>query len=225
MQNRISRMKRRHLKLLSLVISVMPTNFLRVNLYRALRQYKIGKNAKIGFNVFVDVNSFSVGEGCVISRNNQFSGPIDIVAGRNLFVGKGNIFVCGWSVVERWAADRDYARTLVIGENCLINQDHVFDVIGRIAIGDGTWLAGFRSQFLAHGASVTDRNIAIGAHSFVGSAVLFCPGSGIGDHCLVGMGSVVTRHLPENNAIVAGNAARILRQRHPDDPHAWEKVW
>ena len=100
MQNRISRMKRRYLKLLSVIISVMPTNFLRVNLYRALRQYKIGKNAKIGFNVFVDVNSFSVGEGCVISRNNQFSGPIDIVAGRNLFVGKGNIFVCGWSVVE-----------------------------------------------------------------------------------------------------------------------------
>lgn len=50
----------------------------------------------------------------------------------------------------------------------------------------------------------------IGRNCFIGGRCLILPGVEIGDNCVVGAGSVVTRSVPPNS-VVAGNPARIMR--------------
>ena len=51
--------------------------------------------------------------------------------------------------------------------------------------------------------------IKIGDHSFIGYYALIMPGVQIGERCVVGAGSVVTKSVPDNS-VVAGNPARLL---------------
>ena len=80
-----------------------------------------------------------------------------------------------------------------------------------IHIGDSTYLA-FDSHILTH-----DRtrglylHTYVGRNCFIGGKSLVLPGVRIGDNCVVGAGSVVTKDVP-SNCIVAGNPARIIRR-------------
>lgn len=50
----------------------------------------------------------------------------------------------------------------------------------------------------------------IGQNCFIGGRTMILPGVTIGDHCIVGAGSVVVRDVPDGS-IVAGNPARVIR--------------
>lgn len=50
----------------------------------------------------------------------------------------------------------------------------------------------------------------IGSFSFIGAGAIILPGVKIGDHCIVGAGSVVTADIPDRT-IVAGNPAKIIK--------------
>jgi len=45
----------------------------------------------------------------------------------------------------------------------------------------------------------------------LGGGVIVCPGVTIGDNCVIGAGSVVTKDIPASSLAV-GNPARVLRQ-------------
>ena len=78
-------------------------------------------------------------------------------------------------------------------------------------MGQGSWIAGRDSQFWTHGVNVTDRNIRIGRNSYIGSAVRFAPGSGVGDNIIVGIGSVVTKVIDASNALISGFPAQVVK--------------
>ena len=196
-------------------IAATPVNALRKLLLRWLLGYRIGKRVKIGIGVFIDVDAAQIGDNVVISRGNAFFGPVSISIGDGTFFGKKNQIMCGWSVTDKWADGRNYGRSLTVGANCLINEGHLFDIVGSISIGDGSWIAGFRSQLMTHGASVTDRDIAIGSNCFLGSAVLVTPGSTIGDQTIVAMGAL----------IIGGAPAKVLRERRSDDAYQFAREW
>lgn len=67
-------------------------------------------------------------------------------------------------------------------------------------------------DFDAPALNLTTAPIRIGAHAFVGARALVLPGVIIGENCIVGAGSVVTKDTPADT-IVAGNPARVLRPR------------
>ena len=46
---------------------------------------------------------------------------------------------------------------------------------------------------------------------WLGGGVIVCPGVTIGDNCVIGAGSVVTKDIPASSLAV-GNPARVLRQ-------------
>jgi acetyltransferase-like isoleucine patch superfamily enzyme len=50
----------------------------------------------------------------------------------------------------------------------------------------------------------------IGRRCFIGARSIILPGITIGDECVIGSGSVVTKDVP-SNSLVAGNPAKILR--------------
>lgn len=52
--------------------------------------------------------------------------------------------------------------------------------------------------------------VAIGNDCWFGANVVVCPGVTIGDNCVIGAGSVVTKDIPANS-IAVGNPCRVLR--------------
>lgn len=211
-------------KIKALLVSYMPTSGLRCSLYRSLLGYEIGQGSRIGLGVMIAVDSFTCGRNVTIRRGTSFMGPIAVSIGDETFIGRWNRIECGDAAAAPDQAHMNYARSFEVGQKCLINESHLFDVLGRISVGDGTWIAGFASQFLTHGAGVMNRDIAIGDDCFVGSAVRFAPSSGVGHRVMVGMGSVVTKRLPDDDVVVAGLPAKVIRQREADD-YSFKRTW
>ena len=52
--------------------------------------------------------------------------------------------------------------------------------------------------------------VTIGNSCFIGMNSLLLPGVELGDHTIVGAGSVVTKSFPEGNVVIAGNPARPI---------------
>ena len=52
--------------------------------------------------------------------------------------------------------------------------------------------------------------ITIGEDVWVGGSAVICPGVTIGDRCIIGAGSVVTKDIPPNT-FAAGNPCRVIR--------------
>lgn len=79
-----------------------------------------------------------------------------------------------------------------------------------VHIDDGTYVA-FGVVVLAHDMSrVLSTDTYIGKNCFIGAHAIIMPGVRIGDQCIVGSGSVVTRDVP-SGSIVGGNPAQILK--------------
>jgi acetyltransferase-like isoleucine patch superfamily enzyme len=212
-------------RIAALLIAHVPTSALRILLYRLVPGYRIAPGCTFGRGVVIAVNAFTAGPGVHIRRGTCFIGPIDVVLAERTFIGRFNRIECGNGAVGASVRHMGYTRRFETGFDSLINEGHLFDVLGTIRIGRGSWVAGFDSQFLTHGAGVMDRNISIGDDCFVGSAVRFAPGCGVADRVIVAMGAVVTKQFPECNVIVGGLPARVLRARDSGDVHHFEKSW
>ena len=203
-------------RLLALGCAWLPANALRVAGFRMMG-YEFSSGTRIGLGTVIACTAFRAGKGVVIGRGNQFSGPFTIEIGDHVLIGRQNQFDCSDVAASPEKGHMRYARRMVIGANALIHQRHLFDLYGAITIGAGTWIAGSDSQFWTHGASAMDRDIAIGAECYLGSAVRMAPGSAIADRCVLGLGSVVVSRLDQPDSVLAGFPARCLRSIEPGD--------
>ena len=195
----------------AVLISLLPLNGLRVLGYRLLG-YRI-QGARIGFGTIIAVDQAII-EACKIGPFNLFAGPMKIHIHRGASIGNRNEFICGYWVLRDEYKDYQYARSLEICDEALITSRHYFDLSGSLVVGERSWIAGIDSQFWTHGAGVTDRDLEIGADCYIGSAVRFAPGSSIAERVVVAIGSVVSGHIAESNALVGGVPAKVLKSNY-----------
>ncbi|HYI34693.1 MAG TPA: acyltransferase [Glaciibacter sp.] len=106
-----------------------------------------------------------------------------------------------------------------IGDNCRILSDIATSEPWLVTVGDRvTVSSGVR--FITHdgtgwlyrdekGRRYRYAPVRIGSDVFIGANVLVLPGVTIGDRCVIGAGSVVTRSVPDGT-VVAGNPAHPL---------------
>lgn len=112
---------------------------------------------------------------------------------------------------------------LTIGADCSINPYAV--VRGEIRMGDGVRIGAHTSILGFNHSMATDRpihqqgtwskGITLGDDVWIGSNATILDGVTVGDHVIIGAGSVVTKDVPDW-AVVAGNPARVLRDRRTD---------
>jgi acetyltransferase-like isoleucine patch superfamily enzyme len=104
-----------------------------------------------------------------------------------------------------------------IGSRSFINSGVMIDVsvavsIGkRCLIGDSVVIQDSNYHEIEEGAGVKAKPVLIGNNVWIGRNSIILPGVEIGDHSVVGAGSVVTKSVPPRS-VVAGNPARIIRE-------------
>jgi len=92
------------------------------------------------------------------------------------------------------------------------------NVGGKIYIGKGTRIApNVGIITVNHNPQNLDeymegKDVIIGAKCWIGMNSMILPGVELGDHTIVGAGSVVTKSFPEGNQIIAGNPAKVIRK-------------
>ncbi len=87
----------------------------------------------------------------------------------------------------------------------------------KIVIGKGTYIAQNVGIITAnHDPQNPDdhlpgKDVTLGKQCWIGMNSMILPGVVLGDHTVVGAGSVVTKSFPEGHVIIGGNPAKIIR--------------
>jgi maltose O-acetyltransferase len=112
-----------------------------------------------------------------------------------------------------------FSDNMTLGDYCVVNHNCYLDNKERITMGPRSGLA-MGSMLVTSNHAMGDgfprwgafepAPIEIGAGTWIGARVIVLPGVTVGDGCLVGAGSVVTKDL-EPNGIYAGVPAKRIR--------------
>lgn len=119
----------------------------------------------------------------------------------------------------------DYGNHIKVGKNFYANYNCTFLDVATITFGDNCLLGPNVAIYTAgHPVHPHSRNsryeygiaVTIGNDVWLGGNTVVCPGVTIGDGCVIGAGSVVTKDIPPYS-IAAGNPCRVIRTITDED--------
>jgi acetyltransferase-like isoleucine patch superfamily enzyme len=91
-----------------------------------------------------------------------------------------------------------------------------YQAVGKIRIGKGCYIAQ-NVGIITTNHDVKDldgvtapEDVIIGDHCWIGMNAMILPGVTLGDHTVVGAGSIVTKSFP-GNCVIVGNPAKVIK--------------
>ncbi|MDB4533246.1 hypothetical protein N9242_00120 [Vicingaceae bacterium] len=200
-------------KIISLLISFIPFNIIRIFLLRILCGYQIDYKSSIGmFNVivadkFVLVNSkigkfnyieaknVTIKKG-IINKFNRIKHINNLGLAENSMIFSKN-FIGG----SKNQKNKEY-QNLILGSDSEILRNNYFDVTSEIKIGNNVVFGGNGSEIWTHGFDL-DRNILLGTvvfenDIFIGSKCIFTKGVKVVSETTIGPGSMVYKSILES---------------------------
>lgn len=163
--------------------------------------------------------------------------PIDIRGKKGIDFGNG--LTTGYGCrIESFSKDGN--KTLFFGNNVQLNDYCHINALKSVRIGDNVLIASkvFITD-LEHGSYIGDENdslpnsivkdrhlsskpVNIGNNVWIGELCSVLPGVTIGENCIIGANSVVTKSIPPNS-IAVGNPAKVIKQFN-FSTNKWEHV-
>lgn len=212
------------------LIALLPS-FLKRPCYRLFYGYRIGKRVHIGVSI-IDAQECEIADDVLIGHLNLVLGVKKISMGDHTKIGHLNIIRGGDEVrLGRYSEimrtnqinsipDPDVVNAtdprFSLGDGSIITTGHKIDFTDRVEIGRRSIIGGRNSSLWTHNRQRT-RPIAIGSFTYVGSEIRMAPGSTLPSRCIVGIGSVVTGQLAEEERLIAGVPAKTLKELSEED--------
>jgi acetyltransferase-like isoleucine patch superfamily enzyme len=211
-------------------IALMPSS-LKIVIYRILLGYKIGKRVRIGISI-LDAKTCSIDDDVCIGHLNVVVGVKRLSIGDHVRIGYLNIIRGGEEVsLGRYSEimrmneinsipDPDVTNPIdprfILGDGSIITAGHKIDFTDKVEIGRRTILGGRNSSLWTHNRQRT-QPIQIGSFTYVGSEIRIAPGGALPSRCIVGIGSVITSQLTEEEYLIAGVPAKAVKQLDSED--------
>jgi acetyltransferase-like isoleucine patch superfamily enzyme len=191
----------------------------------------IRKTARYLVNKILDAPPHGIqsGIGVRIQRPHRISNPSCISVGDHTKIGSGALIE---PIVEY--ANVRYSPTIRIGKDVYIGPYLYMACTGQITIGDGAVLSenvfindsshGFDPEcgLIMQQELIHPGDITIGKNCFLGLRAAILPGVILGDHCVVGVNSVVTKSFPAYS-MIAGAPATLIK-RYSLEEKRWVRV-
>jgi acetyltransferase-like isoleucine patch superfamily enzyme len=167
----------------------------------------LGEKSRIFKPLFMNNTKYiSIGSNVLIRNNlrvetiNKFRIPI-LEIGNNVNIEQNVHIIC--------------SNKVKIGDNCsitanctIIDTEHPYEDVECIKIGDLL--------------SENQKEVIIGNNCFMGIGSIVFPGVELGEHCVIGANSVVTKSFPAYS-VIAGNPARMIK-RYDLEKKIWRKT-
>ena len=165
--------------------------------------------------------------GSQIKKTDELLNPQFVNVGRNTLIFEHSRIMC-----YKKYCNKEYAPSLVFGNNVIVGPHFTAVISDRCSIGDNTMIAHNVSIITSnHGTDISSdkcfreqdlqtKEIFIGNNCWVGCNVVFLPGSRVGDNCVVAAGAIVNKQFPDNS-LIGGVPAKVLK-RFNTDKKEWE---
>lgn len=212
------------------LIALLPSVLKRPS-YRLFFGYKIGKRVRVGLsiidarecridddvqighlNVVIGLRKLNVGDHTRIGHLNIIRGGDEVSLGRYSEIIRLNEIN---SIPEPDVVNETDPR-LLLGAGSIITTGHKIDFTDRVEIGRRTIIGGRNSSLWTHNRQRT-RPIEIGEFAYIGSEIRIAPGGGLPSRCVVGIGSVITSKLTEEEYLFAGVPAKPVKRLSEED--------
>jgi acetyltransferase-like isoleucine patch superfamily enzyme len=200
-------------KIISLLISLIPINIVRIFLLRLFCGYKIDYESSIGmFNVivadkfilenskigkfnYIEAKNVLIKKG-LINKFNRIKHLNNLSLSENSMIFSKNFI--GGSKIQKNKENQN----LILGTDSEILRNNYFDVTCEITIGNNVVFGGNGSEIWTHGFDL-DRNILLGTvvfenDIFIGSKCIFSKGVRVLSQTTIGPGSVVYKSIAES---------------------------
>lgn len=149
---------------------------------------------KLFINIKGDNKKIVLGE----SKKNIVDLKIVSIRGNNQTVSIGTDFSCGGCEIQM----NDGNENLTIGDDCLFSWGI------KLRTSDGHSVVDLKTLKAIN----LPKDVVIGDHVWVGEDVKFLKGSVIPNNSIVGSGSIVTKKFSEENVVIAGFPALIMKR-------------
>ena len=162
----------------------------------------------------------------------QTDGLCFICPGVKLEIGpRATLRIGRWAWVGHGSKLRVHEGLVSIGAKTVLGQECTISAFQHVSIGRECILAD-RVMLIDFDHGVTEverpirlqgiykRDVRVGNNVWIGYGACVLRGVTVGDNCIVGTNSVLTREVPEN-AVVAGVPARVIRMREAPRSMRW----
>ena len=164
-----------------------------------------GQGVYIGNNVHI-VN----GRNMTIGRNVSIRPNCDLFAGQKFKIGDN----CDIGIRNRIAGDVIIEESVLFGpDNYISSTDHCYEDINRLVMEQGAYSPHRNGH----------EEILIGKGSWIGTHCAIIGDVHIGEHCIIGANSVITKDIP-SFCVVIGAPAKIIK-KYNFEKEEWECVY
>ncbi|NQU40263.1 MAG: acyltransferase [Lentisphaerae bacterium] len=215
-------------ELLTSLLGTMPGAcglFLRSKLYPCLLG-SCGKGVLFGRNITLrHPSKIHLGDGVIIDDNAVIDAKGENNDGIRLdaqvFIGRGTIVYCKGGSVHLESGVNVSSRCTLFSSNALtIGRGTVIGAYSYLLSG-GEYDYQDPTPFAEQNGMQTRGPLLVGANCWIGTRVTVLDAACIGEHCVIGAGSVVNRPLIAHT-LAAGVPARILKRIDPAAPEQKE---
>jgi len=181
--------------------------------FRYSNRVNFGLGSKVSAQVFrfSGLGRLDIGAGVQVDPGYH---PVsfDVGPGARVKIGEGT-WIQSQTGSTRFAAAE--GAVIEVGRRCWFSGGHL-GATEKITVGEGT-LIGWGCLIVDSTLHDVDNNtpqrtapISIGSYVWLPNYVTVFPGVTIGDHCVIGAGSLVTKDIPPNS-FAAGRPATVIR--------------